>query len=77
MRRAHRRITDVRDLRALDLEPIASSLRVPRQGPARSVAAKGKGDGAKGGGRQGGGGGARGAGVGVGATVDPDREPSR
>ena len=67
----------------LDLEPIPSSLAIPRQGPARPVASKGKGDGAKGEGRLGGGGGAGGAGVGgaagvgVGATVDPDRDPAR
>ncbi len=73
----------------LDLEPIPPSLAIPRQGPARPVASKGKGDGAKGEGRQGGGGGAGGAGmgmagmgagagmgVGMGAGSEPDREPA-
>jgi len=72
----------------LDLEPIPSSLPIPRQGPTRPVASKGKADGAKGEGPQGGGGGAggagmgaagmgAGAGMGIGATADPDRDPSR
>ena len=67
----------------LDLEPVPSSLPIPRQGPARPVASKGKGEGAKGEGRQGGGGGAGGAGMGAGAAMgigsaaDADRDPAR
>lgn len=67
----------------LDLEPVPSSLSIPRQGPARPAASKGKGEGAKGEGRQGGGAGmgaaglGAGAGMGAGAEIEPDRDPPR
>jgi len=70
----------------LDLQPIPSAVSIPRQGPARPVASKGKGEDGKGEGRQSGGGGGAGmgaagigagAGMGSGAAVDPDRDPAR
>jgi hypothetical protein len=50
----------------LDLEPIAADLVVPRQGPARLAAGRGKDDGSRGGDKQGGGGGGGGGGAGGG-----------
>ncbi|WP_420998442.1 hypothetical protein ACKI2N_002795 [Cupriavidus sp. 30B13] len=52
----------------LDLEPVPAGLPIPRQGPARPSAARGKGDGgeAKQGGAKGGGGGGGGMGMGGG-----------
>lgn len=72
----------------LDLEPIPAGLAIPRQGPARPVANKGKGEGGKAEDRQGGaGGGAGGMGAGMGAgaglgmgaglAMDPERDASR
>ena len=67
--------------KVLDLEPVPSRLAIPKQGPARVLAAKGKGDGGgkggegggggKGGGGGGGGmgGGAAGAGLGLGGGL--------
>jgi heme exporter protein D len=56
---------------ALDLDPIPADVAIPKQGPARVIAQRGKGDGAKGegGGKGGGAGGgmAAGAGAGLGA----------
>ncbi len=56
--------------KALDLEPIAEHLVIPRQGPARPSAARGKNDNKggnnKGGGGKGGGGGGAAAGMGLG-----------
>lgn len=71
----------------LDLEPIPPSLSIPKQGPARPVASKGKGEGAKGEGRQGGGAGGAGMGaagvgagagmgIGMGAGGETDRDPA-
>ena len=73
----------------LDLEPVPTGLAIPRQGPARPVASKGKGEGGKGedrqgsGARAGGGAGGMGAGMGAGAgmglgaglAADTDRDP--
>ena len=86
----HDLVVSLRDFirSVLDLDPIPSGLAIPRQGPARPVAAKGKGEGGKGDGRgdggRGGGGGTgagmgAGAGLGMGAgmAMDPDRDPSR
>lgn len=91
--KTHALVVSLRDFirGVLDLEPIPVGLDIPRQGPARPVAAKGKGEGGKGEGRgdggRGGGGGAGGMGAGMGAgaglgmgagmTMDPDRDPSR
>ena len=70
----------------LDLQPIPSAVSIPRQGPARPVASKGRGEGGKGEGRQGGGGGGAGmgaagigagAGMGIGAAADPERDAAR
>lgn len=62
----------------LDLGPVPSSLAIPRQGPARPSASKGRSDGAKGEGRKGSGGAGMGAaGMGTGIAVDADRDPSR
>ena len=71
----------------LDLEPIPAGLTIPRQGPARPVANKGKGEGGKAEDRQGGGGGGGGMGAGMGAgaglgmgaglAMDQERDPSR
>lgn len=61
--------------KVLDLEPVPSSVVIPKQGPARVVTAKGKGDNAtksdarSGGGRGGMGGGAAGAGLGIGGGL--------
>ena len=70
----HALVVSLRDFirGVLDLEPIPVGLDIPRQGPARPVAAKRKGEGGKGEGRgdggRGGGGGADGAG-GMGAGM--------
>jgi hypothetical protein len=68
----HDLVVSLRDFirRVLDLEPIAPGLSIPRQGPTRMPASRGKGEGggqgdAKGGGSRGGGGGG-GAGIGAG-----------
>lgn len=66
----------------LDLGPVPSSLTIPRQGPARPSASKGRSDGAKAEGRQVSGGAGMGAagpgtGMGTGIAVDADRDPSR
>jgi hypothetical protein len=87
----HALVVSLRDFirSVLDLEPVPTGLAIPRQGPARPVATKGKGEGGKGEDRQGGGaraaGGAGGMGAGMGAGVgmglgaglaaDPDRDP--
>lgn len=60
--------------KVLDLEPVPSRLAIPKQGPARVLAAKGKGDGGGKGGEGGGGGGgmgggAAGAGLGLGGGL--------
>jgi len=89
----HALVVSLRDFirSVLDLEPIPAGLDIPRQGPARPVAAKGKGEGGKGEGRgdgeRGGGGGAGGMGAGMGAgaglgmgagmAMDPERDTSR
>lgn len=85
----HDLVVSLRDFirSVLDLEPIPSGLSIPRQGPARPVANKGKGEGGKGDGERGGEGGAGGMGAGMGAgaglgmgagmAIDPDRDPSR
>jgi len=52
--------------KVLDLEPVPSRLAIPKQGPARVLAAKGKGDGGGKGGEGGGGGGKGGGGGGMG-----------
>lgn len=54
---------------ALDLDPIPADVAIPKQGPARVIAQRGKGDGAKGegGGKGGGAGGGMGGGVAAGA----------
>jgi hypothetical protein len=62
----------------LDLDPFPAGLSIPRQGPARLPAARGKGDGegkdgTKGGGNKGMGGGAS-AGMGAGAAVDDEQD---
>lgn len=67
-------VVSLRDFirQVLDLDPIPAGLAIPKQGPARVAAAKGKGDGGgkgekEGGGKGGGmGGGAMGAGMGMG-----------
>lgn len=87
----HALVVSLRDFirSVLDLEPVPTGLAIPRQGPARPVATKGKGEGGKGEDRQGGGaragGGAGGMGAGMGAgagmglgaglAADPDRDP--
>ncbi|WP_454733742.1 MULTISPECIES: hypothetical protein [Cupriavidus] len=67
----------------LDLEPVPASLQIPKQGPARPSAARGKaeggakgGEGKSGGGMGGGGGGGGGGGMGVGVSlpVEDDQE---
>lgn len=72
--------------KVLDLEPVSGKIAIPKQGPARVVAAKGKGDGGAksegggaGGGKGGGGGGggmgggmAAGAGLGLGSGLAAD-----
>jgi hypothetical protein len=54
---------------ALDLDPIPADVAIPKQGPARVIAQRGKGDGAKGegGGKGGGAGGGMGGGMAAGA----------
>ena len=62
----------------LDLGPVPSSLAIPRQGPARPSASKGRSDGAKGEGRKGSGGAGMGAATGRGAAsgrAQPPRLP--
>lgn len=61
----------------LDLDPVPANLPIPRQGPARPSAARGKGEGgakddANGGGGKGMGGGMGGGGMGSGANVSAD-----
>ncbi len=80
----HELVASLRDFirHALDLEPIPAGVAIPRQGPARPSAAKGKGDGAAGeGGKQGskggGGGGGGGAGGGGGLGLAPDDDHGR
>jgi heme exporter protein D len=71
--------------KVLDLEPVPVSVVIPRQGPARVIAAKGKGDNAaKGDARSGGGkggaglgGGAAGAGLGLSGGIALDDENDR
>ncbi|WP_426701713.1 hypothetical protein ACPPVV_01475 [Rhodanobacter sp. Col0626] len=75
-------VTSLRDFirSVLDLEPVPAHLSIPKQGPTRVAAARGKGDsgakdGAKGGGGKGmggGGGGAGGMGMGLGAGAAGD-----
>jgi len=65
----------------LDLDPIPSGVAIPKQGPARVIAQRGKGEGAKGegGGKAGGGGGmaaGAGAGLGVGGGLSADDDSS-
>ncbi|MET0616817.1 MAG: hypothetical protein ABWZ54_03545, partial [Luteibacter sp.] len=63
--------------KVLDLEPVSRKIAIPNQGPARVVAAKGKGDGGAkgeaggggGGGGKGGGGGGMGGGMAAGAGL--------
>ena len=87
----HALVVSLRDFirSVLDLEPVPTGLAIPRQGPARPVASKGKGEGGKGedrqgsGARAGGGAGGMGAGMGAGAgmglgaglAADTDRDP--
>lgn len=86
----HALVVSLRDFirSVLDLEPVPTGLAIPRQGPARPAATKGKGEGGKGEDRQGGGaraGGGAGMGAGMGAgagmglgaglAADPDRDP--
>jgi heme exporter protein D len=54
---------------ALDLDPVPADVAIPKQGPARVIAQRGKGDGAKGegGGKGGGAGGGMGGGMAAGA----------
>ncbi|HET6554974.1 MAG TPA: hypothetical protein VFG49_15715 [Dyella sp.] len=51
-------VVSLRDFirKVLDLEPVPTHLAIPRQGPSRTPASRGKGDDAKGGGKSGGGG---------------------
>jgi len=73
----HDLVVSLRDFirRVLDLEPIAPGLSIPRQGPTRMPATRGKGEGggqgdAKGGGSRGmGGGGGAGVGAGIGVGL--------
>jgi len=88
----HALVVSLRDFirSVLDLEPIPAGLDIPRQGPARPVAAKGKGEGGgkgegRGDGARGGGAGGMGAGMGAGTglgmgagmAMDPDRDSPR
>ncbi|CAM0997277.1 Preprotein translocase subunit YajC [Rhodanobacter sp. Root179] len=63
-------VASLRDFirRVLDLEPVPTHLSIPKQGPTRVAASRGKGDGAKDGGKGGGakGGGGMGGGMGGG-----------
>lgn len=72
-------VASLRDFirRVLDLEPVPTHLSIPKQGPTRVAASRGKGDGAKDGGKGGGakggggmGGGMGGGGMGFGAGDD-------
>ena len=67
-------VASLRDFirRVLDLEPVPAHLSIPKQGPTRVAASRGKGDGAKDGGKGGGtkGGGGMGGGMGLGAGDD-------
>jgi hypothetical protein len=73
----HALVLSLRDFvrKALDLEPVPAGLPIPEQGPARTPASRGKGDGgakgddAKGGGRGGGGGGGGAWGGGMGMAL--------
>ena len=71
----HALVVSLRDFirKALDLEPLAADIVIPRQGPARTQASsRGKGEGAKDearGGKSGGGGGGGGMGMGAGAGM--------
>jgi len=68
----HELVVSLRDFirRVLDLEPLAAELSIPKQGPARQAAARGKGDGAGQGDAKGGGSrGIGGAGAGMGAGM--------
>ncbi|PPJ42401.1 MULTISPECIES: hypothetical protein [unclassified Pseudoxanthomonas] len=87
----HALVVSLRDFirSVLDLEPVPTGLAIPRQGPARPVATKGKGEGGKGEDRQAGGtragsgaggvgagmGAGAGMGLGAGLASDPDRDP--
>jgi len=64
----HDLVVSLRDFirRVLDLEPLAAGLSIPKQGPTRLPAARGKGEG---GGEAKGGGGSRGMGGGTGAGI--------
>jgi hypothetical protein len=68
----HELVVSLRDFirRVLDLEPVPAGLSIPKQGPTRLPAARGKGEGggqdAKGSGARGGGGGGAGVGAGLG-----------
>lgn len=89
----HELVISLRDFirKVLDLEPVPVRVVIPKQGPARVIAAKGKGesaarggDGGSGGGRGGGGGmgggiggGAAGAGLGLGGGLALDDEHDR
>jgi heme exporter protein D len=59
----------------LDLEPVPTTLSIPRQGPARVTASKGKEGGGKDGARQGDGEGAAGGGMGYGFGLGTDKAP--
>lgn len=60
----------------LDLEPVPATLSIPRQGPARVTASKGKEGGGKGGAREGDGeGAAGGSGMAYGAGLGTDKAP--
>lgn len=72
-------VVSLRDFirQVLDLEPVPAQLSIPRQGPARVTAARGKGNGgakdeAKGGGMKGMGDGGSGAGMGMGGSFAGD-----
>lgn len=75
-------VVSLRDFirRVLDLEPVSTQLSIPRQGPTRPVAGKGKGDVGKEdakGGRGSGGGGGGGAGGGAGLAGDDTGGPTQ
>jgi hypothetical protein len=70
-------VVSLRDFirQVLDLEPVPTQLAIPRQGPTRMPASRGKGDeGKKGGGAKGGGGGLGGMGGGLGGHASLDDE---
>ncbi|MGY3041026.1 hypothetical protein ACVWWQ_002657 [Rhodanobacter sp. TND4EL1] len=75
-------VTSLRDFirQVLDLEPVPASLSIPRQGPTRMPASRGKGEGAakeggKSGGGKGMGGGGGGMGLGVGNGGEDGHDP--